>query len=351
MKNFLITLFIFLIGFGNFSLESKTRYWNKGRGYRPFRYATTEGIFFDNKTDTLQYDYFSLDKATEDFSLTFRAKNINGHPTKKYGYITSEGKSSHVSHPHWGFFIAGEKDTIVVQAKGGEKMSATEPIPSLDISLYNLAFNKKKPVVQSLTEGINPYDGDNIWKVRLSKGNLIITAGDRLLKEILDTPCRSNIKGFGFFAGWGDKLLISDISIDYSFEEENNEEFSIEDLKGYFENSVDPMEGYWTLFDRELDESLLKLGGFYNLICIKENEGYKFLYFSGASVNSNNWKTGDLKAILTPTPFTGIYDVEWIDSMKDSIKHDIKAQKGEGNTLTIQFPYQYSKFRLRKMSI
>ena len=351
MKNLLIYWISFIVGCISLPMEAKTMYWNKGRGYRPFQYASTEGIYIDNKTDTLQYDYYLLENPVNTFSLNFRAKNLNGHPTKKYGYTTFQGKSSHISNPHWGFFIICEKDTIVVQVKGGEEMSATEPIPSLDVTLYNLAFNKEKEVARSLTKGINPYDGDNIWNVAVNKGKLNITAGDRNLKEILEVPCLSRLKGFGFFAGWGDKLLISDISADYALEKEHNSHLSLDNIKEYLQESDDPMEGYWTLFDRELDESLLKLGGSYNLICIKEDDGYKLLYLNGSSVNSTEWNIGDLKAILTPTPFNGIYDVEWIDAMKEPIKHDIKAQTGEGNTLSIQFPYQSSKFRLRKISI
>lgn len=333
------------------TINAKTIYWNKGRGYRPFNYSTRDGILIDNRTDTLEYDYYSLSESTKDFSLTFRAKNLNGHPTKKYEYENSYGKKFHISNPQWGFFITTERDTLLVKLNGGEKMTATDPVPSLDISFYNFAIQKSHLIKESLTDGFNPYTGDNLWKIIVAKDRFIINGGDKSLKNILEIPMSASVTGFGFYAGWGEKLLISDIAVSFSTKEEEPEVISIVDLNAHFQNSGDEMEGYWTIFDRELEESLLKLGGFYNLMCLKDEDCYKFYYYNGATVNSKEWKEGDLKAIFRASPFPGIYDVEWYDSMKEPLTHDIKAQKGEGNTLSIQFPYQSSRLRMRKMPV
>ena len=347
MRRQLILIFILTVLFPQL-VEAEKIYFNPGRGYQPFAYATQEGIIIDNPTDTLRYDYYKLSNPTPTFNLTFRGKNLNGNPAKKYQYYTSKRKSMSIKNPHWGVFVTCEKDTFVVTVKGGEKMTALEPVPCLEVTLYSLKTKRSESV--SLTDKFNPYDGDNLWKIDVNDKNLTISGGNRDFYEILDYPCNSSVTGFGFFAGWGDKVLLSDISVEYKDESVDNSASGVNKFELTAHQSEDPMEGNWALFDRELEESLLKLGGFYNLKCIKEGDIYKFYYLDGANINGSNWHAGDLKAILSPTSFEGIYDVEWIDAMKEPMNYDIKAQKGEGDVLLIQFPYQSSKLRLRKIS-
>ena len=337
-----------IIFFSLITMMGKSLHWNKGRGYDSFRYATQNGIIIDNQTDTLQYDYYSLPNATKQFNLSFRAKNINGHPSRKYPYYNKKGQQRNVGNPHWGFFIYCLRDTIAVTIKGGEKFTALEPMPSMEISVHNLTKRMNKTV--SLTEKINPYDGDNLWTLNFANRLLTINTGNHDLNPVISFPCNTDVTGFGFFAGWGDKLQISDIKVEFiSLEAEEQENYPLETLEYNITNSNDPMEGYWTLFDRELEESLLKLGGSYNVLCVKDGENYIMIYIDGATINSKGWKSGDVKAILKPTHFPGIYDVVWTDAMKANFDKDVKAQLTNGNVLVIQFPYQNSRIRLRKI--
>ena len=328
--------------------SSKTLHWNHGRNYEPFMYAQKEGILLDNKSDTLLYDFYSLSNPTEEFKLNFRSKNINGHPGKKYSFVNKKGQTVSVSNPYWGIIITGLNDTITIVLKPREKFTALEPEPCLEITAYNLT--RKKNYSVTLTDKINPYDGDNLWSLFNSKGRLEINGGNKSQNKLLTFPLYSQITGFGFFAAWGDKILISDISVEFDSDDDESEEtYKVEPLNYNFQKSGDEMEGLWTIFDRELEESLLKLGGNYNLICRKDGENYVFLYLDGATINSKEWKQGDTKLILSPTPFPGIYNVDWIDSMKQHFNKDVKAQRSDGNTIVIQFPYQSSKIRLRKI--
>ncbi|MCH5231596.1 MAG: LysE family translocator [Muribaculaceae bacterium] len=323
-----------------------TLHWNNGRGYSPFLYATSEGIIIENETDSLKYDFFKLPQASNKVQLKFRARNINGNPSKRYTYKT-KGKQTGTKNPHWGFFITSLKDTVAISVKGTEKITPVETIGALQIDIYQITGKRTESIVVS--ENVNPYDGDNLWDLNLSDGIFTIMTGDNSLAEIYQLEIDSEVTGIGFFAGWGGKVKISDIDLNYS---ENNplvKDFTLNGLDRYLEESEDEMEGYWTVFDRDLEESLIRLGGDYSFVCLLEDDNYKFHYLDGANVNNRNWATGDVKIIMVPSAFEGIYNVEWIDSMKESLSHEIKAQKGEGNTLTIQFPYQSSKIRLRKM--
>lgn len=341
-----LVISMFLLGC--FQSFAEKQYWNKGRSYKPFTYASSEGILIDNPTDSLRYDYHELKKPTKDFYLHFRSKNINGRPARKYPYKTREGKIVSINNPHWGFFLTGLRDTLAVTVKAGEVATAMEPEPCLEINLYSLGLKTKESAC--VIKKINPYDGENLWSLSVENGKLSLSGGNTEINPIASIPWTTDITGFGFLSGWAGQILVSDIEIEYdSKEESRHQPFSVDEMNEYLDSADDPMEGYWTVFDRELEESLLKMGGDYILASLKQGDDYYFFYLEGASINSQNWKSGDLKAILSPSPFSGIYNVEWIDAMKSPINRDIKAQRGEGETLTLQFPYQSSKLRLRKL--
>lgn len=340
-------LIIFVLITFNLSSFGETIHWNKGRGYEPFSFSTPDGILIDNQSDTLKYSFFRLPETTRDFSLMFRSKNLNSHPTKKYSYFNSSGKEFKIKNPHWGFFICCEQDTFAINVKNCEIFSDSESQYGSEISIYKISSGQKEVVK---TREIDSYKGDNLWKINLNEAGLKINGGGKGLSLLKNLSWTGEVTGFGFYAGWGDKIMISDITARFEVpSKEGPKEFSISSLDEYFKESDDPMEGYWTIFDRELEESLIKLGGFYTLACVKEGEDYNLIYIDGASVNSTEWETGDVKAILAPSPFPDIYNVVWYDSMKLPMHHDIKAQTGEGETLLFQFPYQSSKLRLRKI--
>ena len=348
-KSILLCLLLFSINLCSYSqLTNITRHWNTVRGYLPFKTATAESLIIDNKSDTLQYDYLKLDYPASAFSLDFRARNNHSSPGKKYSYFLENGEKRPISHTFWGFFVTMPNDTLLVKIEGKEIISEVESFPVAEvISSLSSGFTTTK----NFTKELEPYNGDNLWKITFEHGVLSVDGGDHSLAEIIAfSPIEQEITGFGFYAGWGADLRVSDINLEYSLSQELSfPAYNIDNIEVLGKNSEDELIGLWSLYDRELDESLLRLGGDYLLGCIRDEDNYLFIYISGANVGKDNWKEGDIKAILSPTPFPGIYNVTWFDSMRLPLSHDIKAQTGEGNTLTIQFPYQSSKIRLRKI--
>lgn len=340
-------LFILTIVVFGISLNAETHHWNKGRGYHPFRYSTDKGVLIDNNSDTLRYDYFKFGKAVDEMTLSFRAKDIHGKVNKKYKFSGKADKDQSVVNPGWGFFFTGSQDTVIVSIKGGEKKTILEAQPALQVSFRSLMTNQIKE--KEIIDGVNHYDGDNIWKINFENGLISVEGGNRGIKLIDEFPFKGDIENFGFYSGWGGKVLISDINLYYKDEISTSTSTVIKNLKEHFKTSKDPMEGYWAIFDRELEDTMLKLGGDYRLACVKDGDGYKMIYLSGASVNPSEWHEGDVKIRLLPSPFPGIYDIIWYDAMKKPMKNDIKAQTGDGETLLIQFPYQSSKIRLKKI--
>lgn len=353
MKRGLIEFLVIALGFSiNLSAIEKvetTSYYNVSRGFEGFKNVSADGIVIDNTSDTLEWDYVSLPENTFTLTADFRARNEHANPMKTYLYYNEKGQKNSVKNPKWGFFLTLDSDTLSVMINGKEEETLPEPIPTAEIKVFG--SDGLEIVSRTIKEGLNPYDKDNIWKIDLRNNNLSLEGGNIGLIHILDIETDGElITGFGFIGSWGSKLCVTDLSLTTLSEiEKERPEITLEDLETNLQESDDLLEGYWTLFDRDLEESLIKLGGQYTLGCIKHGNDYLFLYLDGASINKGEWETGDIKMIMHPTPFQGIYNVEWFDSLKEPMSYEIKAQRGEGDTLTIQFPYQNSKIRLRKL--
>lgn len=348
---FILLLISTLIFSKGFAENISSFHWNPARGYEPFLYSSPEGISMNNKTDSLIYDYFKFPESAKKITLSFRALNFNGDTSKKYSFYNEDGKEGNIRSTKWGFFFTTENDTLILTVRNQELETQIESQPSVEISLLNVSSSYSS--TNSFTHGLNPFNGDNLWKLTVDNGICILYGGDAGFKQLLRYELAGNklITGIGFFSGWGTNLLVRDIDLEcINYEKEEIGPYTNSHIIEQISRTDDPMVGYWTIFDRELEESLLKLGGEYILACIKEDNAYLMIYMDGANINKKAWDTGMVKAILHSTSFDGIYNVEWYDVEKSPLSHDIRAQKGDGNTLIIQFPYQSSRIRLRKLN-
>ncbi|MDE6578236.1 MAG: hypothetical protein K2J82_06375 [Muribaculaceae bacterium] len=327
--------------------------WNKGRGYQPFRNASGEGIEIDNQSSTPISDNFLLPVPSASFSLSFRAANRHAHPGKRFPYLDKDGRQKRVSMPAWDAILKfSPEDSISVRIASVEQATSVSSQNGIEISILNSEGEAISKKFISGNEDIDCYTGFNSWTLSGSENGLEIWGGARSLSLLLHAdmtlpPC----SGFGFSAHPAADLMIKDIS----FSDNSPVSMSIfhswkgaDELDAYLKKSKDPLEGYWSLFDRDLEESLLLMGGDYRCAIVRDADRYLLLYLSGARVNAKKWRQGMVKAILTPDLFSGIFNVEWIDAEGNSLSNSIKAQTGEGNTLSLQFPYHNSSLRLRK---
>lgn len=332
--------------------DSPDRFWNHGRGYVPFPHATEKGIEIDNRSHATVIDSCVLKNSITDFTLTFRAKSLNSKPGKRYPYTKEDGKKGSETNPAWAFFISspqGRKTWFSVFP-----VEVHDPVSSSTaLQIVVNTDGTDKPVYSATVgSGLNPFDGTNVWRLIKSGDNLVLSAGDRGMTELATLRASGGCNAFGFAASPGASILITDISLTQGSplaDMESGEWEDLEKLDRRFADSEDNLEGYWTVFDRTLEESLLRMGGDYRLAIVKNGGTYDIIYIDGAKTNSAKWKKGMVKGKLYPGPFPGIFDVEWIDVEGKPLKRDIKAQSGEGDTLTIQFPYQSSTIRLRRI--
>lgn len=413
--------------------DSYVKHWNKGRGYIPFHHITPDGILLDNRSETPLLDSIEVSLPPEisaatdlNFKLSFRIDNRHAHPSRRYAYRDLSGKDHYRKNPSWGFFLTGDDGRrcwITVGKEPEEPSSysdATLPGTQVVISIDSLPDTRpeSKPVSEAdseadskinskteddlistitgatVKEALLPFSGESLWHIEYKDRSLNIMAGSHGISRIISAPLDfDNLTSFGFAASPAAEVLVSDISLTVSSALPMKASVSVSDLASILERSEDQLEGYWEVFDRTLDEALLKLGGDYKLAIVKSrdadctpshsdatlippvinqdvaeqqatsihqnvtdkygvrhNERYEIIYLGGARTNGSVWQPGMLKGILAPSSFPGLFNLEWIDSEGEHLSNSITAQTGYNSTLTLQFPYHSSVIRLRKVN-
>lgn len=352
MKNLILLLMIFLFSATDSTAAAgEDRYWNFRRGYQPFQYATPDGLVMNNESAVEITDGFSLSEAAESLRLTFRAANRHGNPAKRYPFVSPDGIIRKKGNTEWGFFLYNTLgDTLFFRLHRTEQEKL---IGSESAGVVTASYTRSGLMQQATSTEIDSHTGFNLWQVNATPSGVSLSGGSRRQNKLMQLPpMRGEIAGFGFFAGAAANVAVTDITLHTQISTPVYLPVTdIDELADYFRTSDDPYEGFWVMFDRDLDESLLRPGGDYMLAIVSQEGNYRVIYIEGASVNSSSWKKGMTKAMLYPTHFEGIFDAEWIDAEGQPISNGVKAQSGEGETLSFQFPYHSSSLRLRKVPL
>lgn len=334
------------------SAQTPAHRFNAGRGYAPFHGATPQGVKVASLTDVALTDSIRFDRTMAGMKLTFRADNRHAHPGKRYQYKDSEGRVRQTTLPSWGVLVRDSRGKEIKLWIGSEE--TPEPEGSRQMTILTLRSGPDNDDVllrKPIDGGILAFHGESLWQLTLDDGRLAVSGGQHEMKELITTAvplCDAAV--VGFMTAPGGELLFSDISAErMGMDVEMTVWEDQELLDEYLGVSQDNMEGYWEIFDRSLDESLLSPGGSYRLAIVKDRDGYDIIYISGARVNGKKWRAGMRKGRLTPTAFSGIYNLEWIDAEGNKMQESMTAQSGEGKTLNLQFPYQNSSLRLRRL--
>lgn len=118
----------------------------------------------------------------------------------------------------------------------------------------------------------------------------------------------------------------------------------------YFARSSDPLEGYWEIYDRTLEDARLRMGGDYRFAIARAAEGYGLYYINGAVKNPDKWERGNLKGMLQPTSHKDVFNVKWVDPEGAMIDGEIKAGFSGSDLIVFQFVDHDSILRLRKVA-
>ncbi|MBR3100303.1 MAG: hypothetical protein IKH19_00950 [Muribaculaceae bacterium] len=205
---------------------------------------------------------------------------------------------------------------------------------------------------QTVTQGVNLYDGLNSIMVQVNEQETIVSVGDKELTTVLTIPTqhRPVPVGVGAFVGPAGKTeierMVTAFTVDHHVDVDTP--WTIEALDSHFADSDDPLEGYWRYLDRDMEDRWLRLGGRYTLALVATSDGYDIIYVDGAQTKRQQWVAGKLKGHLRKTSFVDNYDATWIDATMLPIDKDVYASFDNGTILTLHFPVYKSQLRFAK---
>lgn len=275
--------------------------------------------------DTLKW--FLPANTDSDFTLRLKARLIKGNDLS--------------------FILANDSDEESIVRLKLEKGSDDGIYPN-SVSLYSIPG---QTVPTSVSNIGSPQDW-NSFELKLVGTSLALAAGNRGYNPLGIMEMPGDISRVGIMVLPGNSVETNWISLETNGQNPRKRDkmshFGIPGVReSYFMRSTDALEGEWVEFDRTLDESKLKSGGRYHVAIVRDGSRYSLLYIDGAIKNTDNWKPGQCKAILNPTAFDGIYDVEWFDPKGMPLAGEIHAQR-EGDLLLFQFVDHGSRLRMRK---
>lgn len=336
--------------------EARTRealYLNSARGFGDISgEKRADGkLLIENRTNEKIYRFLPLNGNTKAV-FKLRVANINNKPGKSYAYIDSDSAVRKVSHPAWGIALKSGETPGHIEFRTPETQM-DELYPACLEVRHDLSAENE---VKFLRDNADFFTGENSISAVLDNGMLTLSCGNRNYAPVFEkAPVKFSPDSIGIFINPGGAVTIDCISLvcDNDFDDKDPKwaHLASEDARhSYFSRSSDKLEGEWQMFDRMLEEDLLRPAGDYRLACVKRDGGYDLVYLDGAVRNGGFWRPGMTKASLETTPFDGIFDVTWRDPSGKAIEAEIKAQYDEQGILNFQFPdHAMSTMRMRKV--
>lgn len=297
--------------------------------------------------------FLPLDRA-EEFSFSFRCSNIHNESGRRYPFTDADGKTRKRSGCPWGLLLRGESAQACLTVETEDNRS-DELMPQLLTA--ELTAGDSVAGIGSINSGVDFHDGENAYRLRKEGGRISFSAGNRGYRNLFDVaasdgPCDS----IGIWVAPGGKIELDHIVLEVTAEplprgRVEVSHFADPDVRhSYFSRSTDAVEGVWAVFDRSLEDNLLRMGGDYRLALVKNSRGYDIFYIDGARKSASRWLPGMTKGRLTATDFRNVFDVEWLDPSAAPLGGGIKAQFMAPDILVLQFPdHGASTLRLRKI--
>lgn len=334
--------------------DSATRYWNPRRGYAPFADSVPALLSADSVGTPPRLVSVG---GSDSFTFSFRLSNLHAVPGKRYTFSDGNGGRRGVSMPGWEILAVGTDGGVAVSvttAEGAGDGVSTRPV--LNLRARRLADDTDIATAE-ITDGIGIFGERNIFELSRSGDDWRLCGGRHRQRELLSFSHRSTpTDSVGFRISPGGLAEVGHIRLitDEPPREADplwpwSDGGTLEDALA--ETTDVGLAGVWRIYDREMDESLLRLGGDYTLAILPDAEGIGFdiVYLDGAVAGGGSWRRGDCKGHIAPSPFAGIYEVTWLDASREPLAHEIRGYLDSDGLLTVRFPYQNSVIRFGKI--
>ena len=371
MRKIILTIVAGLVAMGTFMADGRS-YYNSVRndfgslyphpGMRMAgRYKTIEGEYLIEENATMAtavtIDTMGINSTAYRYQL--RLANLNNKQGKTLSIKNPmTGAKSTVTHTQWGLVFndddQGNYCAVVLSCDNSTPYDDITDERIMQVTLVQVS-NGEKTAKSSviLKKGVSLEDDLNNLSVDVDERNVIVSVGKDELNQVLEAPITRPIGTVrvGYLTGPGARVAIERAVLTINNDQQvvaTTTAWTPETLDAYFEQSADPVEGYWTYLDRDMEEEWLRLGGRYTLAIVRADDGYDIIYIDGAQVKKSMWQPGMKKGHITRTLFTGNYDLSWIDATMEPIDNDAYATVENGVILTLNFPEYKSQVRFAK---
>lgn len=306
-------------------------------------------------------DYILADTLTlpKNYSYTVKLSNQHNKPGKAYKYFDIKGTKT-TKETHWGMALDvqpnGDKFIVDVCCTNTNLYDDLNDKRLMNISLYSVVNNTTTLIAsKSLSKDVNLYDGDNTITAVLEGNEIIVYTGNKTKKQVFKSTVErsSNIKNsVGIVIGRGTEVKINRTMTNFTISNEviAPTQWTIEKLKDHFEQSSNPVEGFWTYLDRDVEDKWMRIGGRYTIALVETDEGnYDIIYCDGAQVKKNDWQAGMLKGKMTKTLFNNVFNGMWVDATFEPINEDVQYSIENAVILTLKLPVYKSQIRFSKV--
>lgn len=293
---------------------------------------------------------WALPVSSQQLTVGIKTRNLHAEPYRKYG----RKKADEFSPAQGVCVVSARGDTLLATLMLRRRQTPLDYDDEMMARIYrsklgNIIFDETVSLSKGLFAAIS-----NDMSIRVSFGNRLVTveAGNRDMQTVAEYPDAGFVAdSVGFVLEPGAKVdKVSGSALSYNPPFDADECIAdVEKLREYIDTSDDSLEGEWEYMDRQMDESLLKPGGEYRLLILKDTDDvYNIFYVDGARVNPRQWQPGMIKGrlkVMSPDR----YDLQWRDSEGEWMQHGLKAAMEDEGILTLLFPYQASTVRLRRI--
>lgn len=326
------------------------------------RYKTIEGEYLIEENATMAtaitVDTMGINSTSYRYQLRLANLNNKQGKTKSIKNPMTGDKSS-ITRTQWGLIFndddLGNYCAVVLSCDNSAPYDDITDERTMQVTLVQVKGGERTETASAtVKKGVSLEDDLNNICVDVDDRSVIVSVGKEDLNQVLEAPITrpTGTVRVGYLVGPGARVAVERAVLTINNDQQVVAPTTVwtpETLDTYFEQSADPVEGYWTYLDRDMEEQWLRLGGRYTLAVVRADDGYDIIYIAGAQVKKSMWQTGMKKGHITRTLFTGNYDLSWIDATMEPIENDAYATVENGVILTLSFPEYKSQVRFAKV--
>lgn len=332
------------------------------------------GMRMQNRYKSIEGDFLVEENASMATALTIDTMMI-GSTSYRYqlrlaNLDNKQGKTKSVKNPmtgdrttltstQWGLVFnyddeMGDYCAVVLSCDNSSPYDDITDQRTMQVTVVQSSGNDLKELARTqLSKGVSLEDDMNTICVDVDENGVTVSIGKNELQQVLEVPVKrpAGMVKVGYLVGPGARTAVERavLTIDNEKQVTTATQWTLEALDEYLSQSSDPMEGYWRYLDRDMQDEWLRMGGRYTLAVVRADNGYDIIYIDGAQVKKSMWVPCMLKGHITPTQFTGNYDLSWIDATMEPIDKDAYATIENGVILTLNFPVYKSQVRFSKV--